>query len=160
MEKEFVNYELALRLKVLGFDEPCFGYYTNHSHLVIDEIASQQGSGEVTSAPTWQSAFKWLENKYNIYGIPKPILGSKNGYDSFPILGWDFDSFMTNLDTDNSYYMGYPIGEWFTATLERFEEGGTLSDYNIEPMTKEDAQKACLSQLITIAEYKNSRIQE
>ena len=27
MEKEFVPYELALRMKALGFDEPCFGYY-------------------------------------------------------------------------------------------------------------------------------------
>jgi hypothetical protein len=194
MEKEFVTYELALRMKALGFDEPCFGYFCNdrrdcklefipvklaknwngiESNLDESPIYNGRNKKEVkesldernllflwTSAPTWQSAFKWLENKYNIYGIPKPILGSKNGYDSFPILGWDFDSFMTNLATENSYYMGYPIGEWFTATMERFEEGGTLSDYNIEPMTKEDAQKACLGQLITIAEYKNSRIQE
>jgi hypothetical protein len=67
MEKEFVTYELALRLKALGFDEPCFGYYTNQSHLVIDEIASQQGNNEVTSAPTWQSAFDWFGEKYQLY---------------------------------------------------------------------------------------------
>jgi hypothetical protein len=180
IEKEFVPYDLTLRLKVLGFEESCLAYYESQDkNLVInfnnlpltEEQKKRPGLYTIdnrngilpqwaVAAPTWQSAFKWLENKYNIYGIPKPILGSKNGYDSFPILGWDFDSFMTNLATENSYYMGYPIGEWFTATLERFEEGGTLSDYNIEPMTKEDAQKACLGQLITIAEYKNSRIQE
>ena len=28
MEKQFVTYEIALKLKELGFDEPCFGYYT------------------------------------------------------------------------------------------------------------------------------------
>ena len=27
MEKEFVPYELAVKLKSLGFHEPCFGYY-------------------------------------------------------------------------------------------------------------------------------------
>jgi hypothetical protein len=27
MEKEFVTYKLALRLKALGFNGPCFGYY-------------------------------------------------------------------------------------------------------------------------------------
>ena len=27
MEKEFVPYELALRLKAIDFNQPCFGYY-------------------------------------------------------------------------------------------------------------------------------------
>jgi hypothetical protein len=27
MIRDFVNYEGALALKELGFDEPCFGYY-------------------------------------------------------------------------------------------------------------------------------------
>ncbi len=27
MEKEFVPYELAVKLQDLGFDESCFGYY-------------------------------------------------------------------------------------------------------------------------------------
>ena len=29
MIKEFVSYEIALALKELGFDEPCFTYYYN-----------------------------------------------------------------------------------------------------------------------------------
>ena len=29
IEKEFIPYELALELKQLGFDEPCFGYYVD-----------------------------------------------------------------------------------------------------------------------------------
>ena len=28
MKEQFVTYEIALGLKELGFDEPCFGYYT------------------------------------------------------------------------------------------------------------------------------------
>ena len=28
MKEQFVTYEIALKLKELGFDEPCFGYYT------------------------------------------------------------------------------------------------------------------------------------
>ena len=28
MKKQFVTYEIALKLKKLGFDEECFGYYT------------------------------------------------------------------------------------------------------------------------------------
>ena len=28
VKEQFVSYEIALKLKELGFDEPCFGYYT------------------------------------------------------------------------------------------------------------------------------------
>jgi hypothetical protein len=72
MEKEFVPYELALRMKALGFDGPCMAYY-------IDWISPTQGlihifrRGEVTgtspdliSAPTWQSAFRWFREKYDL----------------------------------------------------------------------------------------------
>jgi hypothetical protein len=31
MEKEFVPYGLALRMKVIGFDEPCLGSYYSYS---------------------------------------------------------------------------------------------------------------------------------
>ena len=27
MKEQFVTYEIALKLKELGFDKPCFGYY-------------------------------------------------------------------------------------------------------------------------------------
>jgi hypothetical protein len=30
MEKEFISYEIALKLKELGFDEPCFDFYDNN----------------------------------------------------------------------------------------------------------------------------------
>jgi hypothetical protein len=37
MEKEFVPYELALRMKQLGFDEPCFGrYYYKKSYSMLN----------------------------------------------------------------------------------------------------------------------------
>lgn len=31
MKEQFVTYEIALKLKELGFDEPCFGYYDEES---------------------------------------------------------------------------------------------------------------------------------
>ena len=33
MEKEFIPYELALRMKDLGFDEECFAVYFDKVHL-------------------------------------------------------------------------------------------------------------------------------
>lgn len=35
MKKQFVTYEIALKLKELGFDEDCFGYYTPMKHWMI-----------------------------------------------------------------------------------------------------------------------------
>ena len=41
MEKEFVPYELALRMKELGFDEPCFGYYNNKGYSLLTVMMAQ-----------------------------------------------------------------------------------------------------------------------
>ena len=37
MKKEFVPYELAVKLKELGFDEPCLGNYRLPSNRLITE---------------------------------------------------------------------------------------------------------------------------
>ena len=81
MEKEFVNYNQALKLKALGFDESCFGYYskgvlsieiiksgkifTNEDSIYFDKDSS-------CLAPTFSQAFRWFREKYNIYAIILP----------------------------------------------------------------------------------------
>jgi hypothetical protein len=76
MEKEFVTYELALALKELGFDEPCFGYYVglgdnNEEQFKLLQIQSEKGQFEWTDnvyqAPTYQQAFRWFREKYKYY---------------------------------------------------------------------------------------------
>ena len=37
MEKEFIPYEIALALKELGFDEPCFANYSPEFNLYQNE---------------------------------------------------------------------------------------------------------------------------
>jgi hypothetical protein len=75
MEKEFIPYEQALVLKELGFDEPCFGYYVglgdnNEEQFKLLQIQSEKGQFEWTDnvyqAPTYQQAFRWFREKYNI----------------------------------------------------------------------------------------------
>jgi len=73
MEKEFVPYELALRMKQLGFDEPCFAFY-NGKHLDLDvwdwEYPAGQkrrNIGECPQAPTFSQAFRWFREKYSGY---------------------------------------------------------------------------------------------
>jgi hypothetical protein len=82
MEKEFVPYGLALRLGSLGFDERCFRY---ESVKKICENQAQPGgcqlpnvhcaypkctidsSVESLPIPTWQQAFRWFREKYDLY---------------------------------------------------------------------------------------------
>jgi hypothetical protein len=79
MEKEFIPYDLALRMKALGFDEPCFGAFYDDGKLFIhwndnvdaDELFISQEKCEYYDyeclAPTWQSAFRWFREKYKFY---------------------------------------------------------------------------------------------
>ena len=75
MEKEFVSYEIALALKELGFDEPCFGgwdkdrvwWYHPDSDIVVD-------------APLKQQVFKFFRDKYKIDSYLEPIGTNKRFY--------------------------------------------------------------------------------
>jgi len=73
MEKDFVPYELALKMKQLGFDEPCFGYY-NEGTLSIEFIRNGNIFKETEDsiyfkentsclAPTFSQAFRWFREK-------------------------------------------------------------------------------------------------
>ena len=72
-EKEFVPYELALRMKTLGFAEPCWCYFMNDvfnsSMFPKDyeyfEVMSKKYT-TYTLAPTFSQAFRWLYQKLNI----------------------------------------------------------------------------------------------
>jgi hypothetical protein len=67
MEKEFVPYELALRMKQLGFDEPCFGFHSKiHGLMMVKTSGSSslyKDAGECL-APTYSQAFRWFREKY------------------------------------------------------------------------------------------------
>ena len=130
ISKEFIPYEQALALKELGFDEPCFGYYNNQSYLVIDEIMSQQGSSEVTSAPTWQSAFRWFREKYNL----------QHELTSIQENSWLITIRDISLTTRHGLYIGE---KWDCDDLE-----------NNIPHTYEEAEFACLRKLIEIVKNK------
>ena len=70
MEKEFVPYELALRLKALGFDEPCFGYYTSPDGLTLEQPAGRNGEF-VYFAPTFSQAFRWFRENHGVHSSPR-----------------------------------------------------------------------------------------
>jgi hypothetical protein len=73
MEKEFIPFELALKMKQLGFDEPCMYYVDEQNNSFIynfqthpDEFIEWCGV-TVISTPLFQQAFRWFREKYQLH---------------------------------------------------------------------------------------------
>jgi hypothetical protein len=65
MEKEFVPYPLALRLKALGFDEPCF-------HLDgLGKVSYAEFGYGATPIPLYSQAFRWFREKHGVHSSPR-----------------------------------------------------------------------------------------
>jgi len=90
MTKEFVPYTLALKLKKLGFDEPCLAYYDEQGkHYPMGTVVGpntihfgtflpsiQKGaSALLTGSPLYSQAFKWFRDKHNLIGGIEYIAG-------------------------------------------------------------------------------------
>jgi hypothetical protein len=54
MEKEFIPMDLALRMKALGFDEPCMGF------RYIEKNKPEE-------SPTFSQAFRFFREKYGLF---------------------------------------------------------------------------------------------
>lgn len=71
MKKYFVPYDLALELKELGFDEPCFFAFDNTPMRCSDLRTVEQrfngvnyNSSSYISQPTFSQAFRWFREEY------------------------------------------------------------------------------------------------
>ena len=136
MKKEFVPYELSLKLKVLGFDEPCFGYYDGNLNLQfmyngIPEKFTEKRMGPADSvwvgwisAPTYSQTFRWFREKYDlISSIYQHGVSVKTGLSSFE----------------------YMIDKLNNLGLSQFIEDFPYNTY-------EEAELGCLKKLIEIIE--------
>lgn len=78
MEKEFIPYDLALELKELGFDEPCFAFYglsrddyktirlSILQNLKTDYLPDIHHLDVTCDAPLYQQAFRFFREKYKL----------------------------------------------------------------------------------------------
>jgi hypothetical protein len=101
LQKEFVPFELAFRMKQLGFDEPCITFYpVNLTQPLIGDYATLGLNGKYSSikdgyrnsvclnqlwkkrykqdyanvaAPTYSQAFRFFREKYNLKGHVEPV---------------------------------------------------------------------------------------
>ena len=77
MKKYFVTYEQALALKELGFDEPCFGFYSVLYDLMITQTNGKKSLFELEClAPLKQQVFRWFRDKHGLHiGICHAVNG-------------------------------------------------------------------------------------
>jgi hypothetical protein len=144
MEKEFVTYELALRMKVLGFNEMCFTYFMDgfiqpslnpKDYTYFDEMSSinkNMLNYLYVLAPTWQSAFDWFGDKYQLY--PSIVVDQT----SYPKYAFEISKFIGNPKdlTEKEWYWDDMI---LSPNLYR---------------TKTEARLYCLNELLNIVEKK------
>jgi hypothetical protein len=83
MENQFVSYELALRMKQLGFDEPCFGYYDMGQKFNFPGCTMNNRNFinlKTTMAPLFQQAFRWFREKYDLHYQLIPFFSDKESH--------------------------------------------------------------------------------
>jgi len=79
MNKEFIPYKEALALKELGFNESCFGYYTDGELFTFQQEDGASWLHGDTQAPLYQQAFRWFREKYRLLHFITPNL-EKGGW--------------------------------------------------------------------------------
>jgi hypothetical protein len=76
MEKEFVPYELALRMKQLGFKERVLTYYEDRTPKLHNDILGWDFNTSFlncVSRPTFSQVFRWFRKEYDLYcGFVEP----------------------------------------------------------------------------------------
>ena len=136
MEKEFVPYELAVKIKELGFNEPCLGFYNQEDRPNLGYCAN--GFQDDTTleikctAPLYQQAFRWFREKYNWQHSIDPTADQHSHQ-----LGYNY--WIWNYKTGEEHHTmpkNRPTGDW-------------------EYKTYEEAELACLTKLIEIVETKS-----
>ena len=69
MKNEFVSYEMALALKELGFDEPCYDNYNIYGKLWGLRLNKQVKIKGACLAPTFSQAFRFFRERHGLYGL-------------------------------------------------------------------------------------------
>ena len=129
MEKEFVPYELAVKLKTLGYDGTCFGVYiAGHLMITYDSIYNSTDI-PVVKAPTFSQAFRWFRENHNLRGF----IGFRPNIKQF-------DCHIYDMSLSGKEYVKQ-------RTMEEFNKDPKVGTY-------EEAELACLEKIIEIVKNK------
>ena len=137
LEKEFIPYQESLVLKELGFDEPCISGYstTTKQRYFYSRPTSTQDSFTVDN-PTYSQAFRFFREERGLDCSFEDEMVEDEGGNEFQM--WDFFIYKTKQKSDKK------VMDFCSNNFETF----------IESYTKEEAELACLRQLIQIVKNK------
>ena len=68
MQEQFVTWDIALKLKELGFNEECFGLFTRNKEFLVKDFITNEEAKEYyggIATPLWQQAIDWFREKHN-----------------------------------------------------------------------------------------------
>lgn len=69
MQNQFCSYEIALKLKELGFNQPCFGSFDLISTQLYPTRYESEQNDFYLLAPLWQQIWSFLDDNGMIIGI-------------------------------------------------------------------------------------------
>ena len=97
MKKEFVPYELAVKLKALGFEESCLAGFDDDGDLHIQRVDFQSDIEGFCLAPTFSQAFRWFRENGKVAEVFSQILPSNKYKWGYKIQGVEgiTDGFLT-----------------------------------------------------------------
>jgi hypothetical protein len=153
MEKEFVPYELALRMKQLRYDGSCFAIWSGfdeQNFSITDTVRLYSSGFRINgtqsskfyvndfnslrvAAPTYSQAFRWFREKYLI----------------FPEVLTDCTTEPKFVFTYNTFY-----GNPKDLTEQEWGWENNIGQYSDIYRTYEDAELACLTKLIELVKEK------
>ena len=104
IQKEFVTYKIALALKELGFNEPCFGWlswingttaYLFQYKTTNKELIELNNHKNNCAAPLWQQVINWFRENYLIDLLILPQ--SQSACDPLPLYFMAIESYKNNV---------------------------------------------------------------
>ena len=125
--KDFVPYNEALKLKELGFDEPCLDNYHIYGKRWEMRLKEQPIIEGACLAPLFSQAFRFFREKYQWQSYIEPTSDQHSRE-----LGYNY------------YLWNYKTGEEYNTMPQNCPSG----DWEFEKY--EDAELACLIKLIKI----------
>lgn len=115
MKSEFVTYNIAKKLKELGFNKPCFAKYNHYEGLFINQdeiLTDNKYTDDSCNAPLWQQCINWLRDvkKIHVSASPTPVINGQHGYQVQRIAG--------GVRTSNGWTPAYEKGDTYYTALE------------------------------------------
>jgi len=117
MKEQFVTYEIALKLKELGFNKQCLGYFKLNGmeqHYYI--LGDMHNSGNNQLAPLWQQAIDFILTQY---GLSIEFNVCNDAKFHYEILSWANKFFDGSICIDSKdrdeFYKSLPFGNKYIA---------------------------------------------